>query len=52
MSGERQRYIARRLREGGLRLVSGSSTMLQDEFERFERERVERHQTKDQPHDN
>lgn len=33
------RYIERRLREGGLRLVSGSPTMLSDEFERYEAER-------------
>jgi len=33
------RYIERRLGQGGLRLVSGSPTMLSDEFERYEAER-------------
>jgi hypothetical protein len=33
-------YIERRLSEGGLRLVSGSPTMLADEFARFESERL------------
>lgn len=34
------RYVERRLREGGLRLVSGSPTMLSDEFTRYEAERI------------
>lgn len=34
------RYVERRLREGGLRLVSGSPTMLSDEFARYEAERI------------
>jgi uncharacterized small protein (DUF1192 family) len=33
-----RKYIEQRLREGGLRLVSGSPTMLQDEFARLQAE--------------
>lgn len=35
-------YIDRRLAEGGLRLVTGSESMLTEEFARYEAERLEK----------